>query len=134
MHANKNLIISYYDCFNKKDWNGLIDLLDDNIIHDRNQENRVIGKNAFHQFLLAMSECYDEKISDLAIFEHNTNNRFATEFTVDGSYIQTDINLPPATGQKYRLSAGAFFQVNHNKITRVTGYYNLNEWIGLIKA
>lgn len=133
MSKNKDLIINYYDYFNKKDWDALSDLLDENIIHDRNQENRVIGQKSFHEFLIAMGKCYDETISDLAIFEHSSNERFATEFTVDGSYIKTDINLPPATGQKYRLSAGAFFQVNNGKITRVTGYYNLNEWINLIK-
>jgi steroid delta-isomerase-like uncharacterized protein len=133
MHENRNLVTSYYDNFNKKDWDALSDLLDENVIHDRNQENRVIGKEAFKKFLLTMGECYDEQISNLTILQNTTGDRLASEFTVSGAYIKTDINLPPATGQKYTLAAGAFFEMKHNKITRITGYYNLNEWLNLIK-
>ena len=40
-----------------------------------------------------------------------------------------DQGLPPATGQSYRLPAGSFFAVRDGRISRVTTYYNLTEWI-----
>jgi len=53
----------------------------------------------------------------------------AAEFTVLGEYISTDEGLPPASGQTYRLNAGAFFVVRDGKVARVTNYYNLQDWL-----
>jgi len=55
--------------------------------------------------------------------------RAAAEFTVLGEYLSTDEGLPPASGQTYRLNAGAFFVIRDRKVARVTNYYNLQDWI-----
>jgi steroid delta-isomerase-like uncharacterized protein len=55
--------------------------------------------------------------------------RAAAEFDVLGTYIETDAGLPPASGQTYRLPAGAFFEVKDGLIARVTTYYNLAAWL-----
>jgi steroid delta-isomerase-like uncharacterized protein len=55
--------------------------------------------------------------------------RFAAEFTVVGKYLKADAGMPAAHGQMYRLPAGAFLMVEQGKITRVTTYYNLQEWL-----
>lgn len=49
-----------------------------------------------------------------------------------GVYHTTDEGLPEATGQTYVLAGGAFFDVQGDKITRVTNYYNLQEWIAQV--
>ena len=46
-----------------------------------------------------------------------------------GAYNNTDEGLPPASGQKYVLPAGTFFAIKDGKISRVTTYYNLTEWL-----
>jgi steroid delta-isomerase-like uncharacterized protein len=46
-----------------------------------------------------------------------------------GKYLKNDEGLPPATGQEYRLPAGAFFEIRDNKVARITNYYNLQDWI-----
>jgi hypothetical protein len=46
-------------------------------------------------------------------------------------YINHDAGFPKATGQKYCLPAG-FFEIADNKITRVTNYYNLEDWIAQV--
>ena len=53
----------------------------------------------------------------------------AAEFNVHGTYLQTDEGLPPANGQTYILPAGTFFAVKGGRITRVTTYYNLTDWL-----
>ena len=46
--------------------------------------------------------------------------------------IGASTGLPPAHGQKYRLPAGAFFEVRNGKVARVTNYYNLQDWIAQV--
>ena len=48
---------------------------------------------------------------------------------VNGTYLATDAGLPEARGQSYRLPAGSFFDLHGGKITRVTTYYNLADWV-----
>jgi steroid delta-isomerase-like uncharacterized protein len=50
-----------------------------------------------------------------------------------GEYLQTDEGLPPAKGQKYRLPAGAFFEIRDGKVARITNYYNLQDWIAQVE-
>ncbi len=50
--------------------------------------------------------------------------RAGAEFTVHGVYQANDEGLPPAHGQRYVLSGGAFFAVNQGKIARITNYNN----------
>ncbi len=45
------------------------------------------------------------------------------------AYISTDEGLPPAKGQTYRLRVGAFFEIKDKQISRITNYYNLQDWI-----
>ncbi|HRN84136.1 MAG TPA: isopropylmalate/homocitrate/citramalate synthase, partial [Hyphomicrobium sp.] len=54
------------------------------------------------------------------------------EFNVNGEYLNTDSELPPAQGQKYVLPAGTFFAIRDGKIARVTTYYNLTDWIAQV--
>jgi len=58
--------------------------------------------------------------------------RAAAEFVVLGEYIKTDEGLPAANGQKYKLPAGAFFEIRANKVARITNYYNLQDWIAQV--
>ena len=51
-----------------------------------------------------------------------------------GTYLATDDGLPAATGQTYRLPAGAFFTLRDGRIGRVTMYYNLTDWLRQVGA
>ena len=42
--------------------------------------------------------------------------------------------LPEARGQKYVLPGGAFFTLKGGRITRITTYYNLQDWIRQVSA
>ena len=61
------------------------------------------------------------------------DRRAAAEFTVHGEYLAADEGLPPARGQHYVLPAGAFLALDaEGRITRVTTYYNLADWIAQV--
>ena len=128
------LIENYYAAFNNGDMDTFLNLLTDDVIHDINQGKRDIGKEAFTQFMACMNSNYKEQLVDMVIMASTDGKRAAAEFIVLGEYLQTDEVLPEAQGQKYRLPAGAFFEIRDNKVARITNYYNLKDWIAQVRA
>ncbi|GAB4259399.1 MAG: ketosteroid isomerase-related protein [Methylomicrobium sp.] len=129
-----NLIQQYYDAFNAGDMDTFLNLLTDDVIHDINQGERQIGKEAFTQFMACMNNNYKEQLVYMVIMATADGQRAAAEFVVLGEYLKTDEGLPEAAGQKYRLPAGAFFEIRDNKVARVTNYYNLQNWIAQVSS
>jgi steroid delta-isomerase-like uncharacterized protein len=127
--ATEALIRAYYAAFESGDREAMLALLAEDVAHDVNQGPREVGKPAFRTFLGHMDRCYRESIRDLAVMVDATGAHAAAEFLVEGEYLATDSGLPPANGQRYRLPAGAFFAVAGGRITRVTTYYNLQDWL-----
>jgi steroid delta-isomerase-like uncharacterized protein len=128
----QNLIQKYYRAFNAGDMDTFLGLLTDDVIHDINQGERQVGKEAFRTFMERMNTNYKEQLVDMVIMSSNDGTRAAAEFVVLGEYLKTDEGLPPANGQTYRLPAGAFFDVRNGKVARITNYYNLQDWIAQV--
>ena len=132
--AALDLLTRYYTAFNAGDQPGMLALLTEDVAHDTNQGSRETGRARFAAFLKRMERCYNEKLVEIVLFADATGTRAAAEFMVLGTYLSTDEGLPEATGQSYRLPAGAFFTVEKGLISRVTMYYNLEEWLAAIAA
>lgn len=126
------LIRRYYDAFNRGNADGMLACISDDIIHDVNQGERRHGKDKFKAFLARMDAHYKETLEDVAVLVSKDGMRAAAEFNVVGNYLQTETGLPEATGQTYKLPAGTFFAIEDGKITRVTTYYNLTDWIAQV--
>lgn len=122
------LLARYYAAFNAGDWQGMLDCLSDDVVHDINQGGSQAGKAAFADFLAHMERCYRERLEGLVLMASDDGMRGAAEFIVHGEYLSTDDGLPEAAGQTYVLPAGAFFAFSGGKISRVTVYYNLADW------
>jgi steroid delta-isomerase-like uncharacterized protein len=129
---SKQLIESYYAAFNARDYTGMLALLSPDVVHDVNQSTREVGREAFAAFLQRMDESYREQLSDIVVLGDLSGRRFAAELMVHGEYLKADPGFPPARGQKYQLPAGAFFEIAHGKIKRVTTYYNLADWLAQV--
>ncbi len=129
-----SLIESYYARFNAGDLKGMLNLLDNEIRHDINQGESEHGLEAFRIFLDRMAENYKEHIQDIVIFASADGKRAACEYKVTGTYLKADPGLPPAQGQRYSIPGGAFFTIKNGKITRVTNYYNLQEWLDAVSV
>lgn len=126
------IVKKYYESFNRLDWNGMLDLVHDDIRHEPNQGEPRIGKALFTDFLKMMDESYEEQLTDMVFFTEPNDKRVAVEFVVNGIYKKGDEGFPEAHGQKYVLPAAAFLEVKDGKISRVTTYYNLQNWIKLV--
>jgi steroid delta-isomerase-like uncharacterized protein len=127
-----NLVENYYAAFNGSDMESFLNLLTDDVIHDINQGKREVGKEAFTQFMACMNFNYKEQLVNMVVMASADGLRAAAEFIVLGEYIKTDEGLPAANGQKYKLPAGAFFEIRDNKVSRITNYYNLQDWIAQV--
>ncbi|WAC62340.1 nuclear transport factor 2 family protein [Pseudoxanthomonas sp. SL93] len=123
------LILTYYAAFNRGDWHGMLALLADEVVHDLNQGARETGRDAFAAFLARMNASYREQLRDIVVLASPDGARAAAEYVVHGEYHSTDEGLPAASGQKYVLPGGAFFDLRDDRIARVTNYYNLQDWI-----
>lgn len=122
-------IEAYYDAFNRGDLDAMLATLHDDFVHHVNEGAERLGKAAFAEFCRHMSETYREELTAMVVFSNGDGTRGAAEFIVNGTYLKTDPGLPEAHGQTYVLPAGGFFSLKDGKITRVTTYYNLKDWI-----
>ncbi len=129
-----NLIQNYYSTFNAGDRVAFLALLTEDVAHDINQGGKELGKEAFRTFLARMDRCYREQVCDLVVFANEDGTRGAAELFIEGEYLATDDGLPPANGQRYRLPVGAFFELQNGRVSRVTNYYNLEEWLRQVGA
>ena len=128
----QQLIQQYYQTFNSGDREAMLAMLADDVVHEINEGAAEVGRDAFRAFLGRMDRCYKEQVEDLVVFTSDTPNRAAAEFYIRGQYIATDDGLPEATGQTYHLRIGAFFEITDGKISRVTNYYNLADWMRMV--
>lgn len=125
----KDVIARYFEAFNAGDAEGMLAELADDFAHHVNEGQVRRGKPAFAAFLDHMNRCYREKLTEMVIFVNGDGTRAAAEFVVNGTYLETDAGLPEARGQGYVLPAGSFFTLSGGKISRVTTYYNLADWL-----
>lgn len=123
---------AYLAAFNQGDTAAMLDLVSEDIAHHVNESGVRSGKESFAEFNAHMTRCYREKLEDIVVFGTADTTRAAAEFTVHGEYLATDAGLPEARGQTYKLPAGTFFTVTGGKISRVTTYYNLSNWIAQV--
>lgn len=130
----KTLITTYFDAFNAGQTDRMLDLLHDAFEHHVNEGKIRKGKDLFAEFNAHMTASYRENLTDLVIFANEAGDRAAAEFVVNGTYLKTDNGLPEARGQTYRLPAGSFFTIRDGKISRVTTYYNLADWVRQVSA
>lgn len=130
----KAVIEQYYANFNAANYEGMLGLLSEDVLHEPSQGDPRKGKALFRGFLQHMENCYKEEVLDPVIMVSADGTRAAAEFMLNGSYLKTDSDLPPARGQQYRLRVGAFFELADGRITRVSNHYNLQDWVRQISA
>lgn len=131
--TNTEIISAYFTAFNAGETTKMLSLLHPEVEHEINQGKTQIGLKVFSEFMDHMNECYKEELKDMTVFSSDTSNRVAAEYDVHGTYLKTDGSLPEAKKQNYIIRAGSFFEIQDNKIKRITTYYNLPKWIEMVK-
>lgn len=125
-------VLRYFDAFNRGDTDAMLAELSEDVAHHVNEGKVRTGRARFAEFCAHMSRCYREELTDMVIMTTPDGTRAAAEYIVSGTYVETDAGLPEARGQAYRLPAGSFFTLEDGRITRVTTYYNLADWVAQV--
>lgn len=128
------LLGRYYAAFNRGDSAAMLELLTDDVVHEPSQGAVREGKGAFAEFLDHMNRCYKESVINPVFLTSQDGQRAAAEFMLEGQYLETDSDLPPAICQTYHLRVGAFFELRDGLIARVSNHYNLADWLDQVKA
>lgn len=126
------IVLGFYNAFNRSDWAGMLSLLADNVVHDLNQGPREVGKPAFAAYLQRVSTSYREQLRDIVVMAAPDGHRAAAEYVAHGTYIADDVGMSPARGQQYVLPGGAFFAIRNDRIQRISNYFNEQEWISQV--
>lgn len=126
------MVLGYYNAFNRGDWAGMLALLGEGVVHDLNQGPREVGKPAFAAFLQRAETSYREQLRDIVVMAAPDGHRAAAEYVAHGEYIADAAGRAPARGQKYVLAGGAFFAIRDGHIQRISSYCNHQEWIAQV--
>jgi len=128
------IVARYFEAFNAGDIDAMLACLTEDVAHHVNEGQVRTGRDAFGEFCNHMTRCYDERLIDMVILTNPSGTRAAAEYVVNGTYLASDAGLPEARGQTYTLPAGSFFDLSEGRISRVTTYYNLADWIGHVST
>lgn len=129
MNTTASLIQKYYQAFNQQNIELMLQCLHPQVIHEINEGESQIGLQLFRQFLHRMNTHYSENLTDIKIMTDDTLKFATARFYVNGTYLQTDPGLPKARGQKYKIPALGYFEIEEGLIKKVSVFYNLKKWI-----
>ncbi|CAG0977642.1 MAG: cytosolic protein [Rhizobiaceae bacterium] len=121
----RELVGRFVAAFNAGDHEAMLALLSDDVAHDLADGRREIGRDPFRWFLGLQARHFRETWADVAVMAGEGGGRAAAEFTRRGTYLAAADGLPPASGQRYAVAAGLFFEVDDGLITRVSDYSSL---------
>lgn len=115
------LVLDFLAAFNRGDWAGMLELLDDGIVHDFDPGRRETGKVAFAAYLHARAE-NRKQLRDIVVMTSPDGARAAAEYMAHG---ECEAAAPSRVGvhrQRYALPGGTFFAVRDGLIARVGNY------------
>ena len=131
---SETLIRAFFTAFNLKDFDELLDLLSEDVIHDTPDGKREYGKAAYQAHLERINRTFSRSTDDLAVMLSDDGRRAAAEFTLIGTYLESAEGLPPAANQSFVLPGAMLFVVVEGEITRVTEYSNRNDLLRQLGA
>lgn len=123
------LVREYCDALNDGDIDKLLQLVTDDVVHDVNQGERRQGRDKLKAFHARMAHHYSDKLVDAAVMVARNGERAAAEYNIKGTYKETEQGLPPASQQTYGLPGGTFFAIRDGKISRISTYFNMTDWL-----
>lgn len=128
------LVLAYCTAFNRGDRPAMLALLTDDVARDLNRGARESGREAFTAFMQRMDACHSQQLREVVVMVSPDGARAAAEYLVHGTYHHSDEGMPPATGQRYVLPGGAFFEIRGDRIARVSNIYDLHDWIARLSV
>ncbi len=118
-------ITRYLDFCYAGDTETLLAMLADDVVFDSFLGDRVIGHDNYRMARADIVHMFSPECTDRVIMSAQDATRGSAEITLRGTYRVATSGLPPATGQRFSVSAGLFFEFDGPLISRITEYANL---------
>jgi steroid delta-isomerase-like uncharacterized protein len=126
--ATEALVARFFSSLAVRDIAGTMDCLSEDIIHDTPYGNREIGWEPFERYIIHRMRCYRTEYDGLVILSDPSGHRAAAEFVLRAEYIDDDERYgadgPSARGQKLTLQAGMFFEIEDDRIMRLSAAFD----------
>ena len=113
---SKAVVTAFLEAISVGDRDAALALAADDVIFDMPDGRRVIGRDDLRLALAQRASHFHETLADIAVM--TGDGRAAAEFTLKGAYIAAEPGLPNASGQRFSLQAGAFFEFDDGRISR----------------
>ncbi len=125
----ESLIKAYIDAANNNDSAAILAIMHEDVAFDMSQSKREIGLENLRFRLASIAAHFKERLADAVILSSDDGSHGAVEYTWRGTYVATLEGFPAANGQRFSMKAGIFFDVDDGKITRITSYRDMAEWL-----
>jgi steroid delta-isomerase-like uncharacterized protein len=122
------LLGEYFAALYIRDIDGLLDCVSEDVVLDINQGERVIGSAALRAYFFEQFYHFRESASDVRTLISESGYFASAEYAVSGTYLVTIDEWPAANNQAYQLRVGCFFEIDDERISRISPHYNLNKF------
>lgn len=120
----ERLIAQYFAAYNHADWDGMLALMSDDVVHDLNDCSRRVGLQAFTEQLNESKQSFLEVVSDVETEVPGNGERAIAAYTISGQYLATAPGMPAARGQRYRIEGKSIFDIRDGKISRIISEFD----------
>lgn len=122
------LITGFFNSLEVRDIAGALARVGEDVVHDTFYGEREIGWESFERYLIHRSRCYRTEYDALVVMSDPSGHRAAAEFVLKVQYLVDDDRLgpdaPQAADQQMAVAAGVFFEVDDERITRVSATFD----------
>lgn len=126
--ASQDLIERFLAALNGHDMDAALALLSLDVAFDTREGTREIGREKVHWYFGMFHRHFREQYENIAVMVAPGGVRAAAEVTINGKYLSGKEGFPEATGQRYQIPAGMFFEIDEGTISRVTTYVDMAAW------
>ncbi|WP_439604250.1 nuclear transport factor 2 family protein [Shinella sp.] len=107
----REAVEAFFRAFNAGDGSAMAALVTDDVAHDLGS-GQEIGRDALRSNLAQLRSAHAEEAGDVEIMINASGSRAAAEFTLRGT----------GGERAYSIAAGAFFDLDGGRVSRVTVY------------
>jgi steroid delta-isomerase-like uncharacterized protein len=127
--ATEATLLTFANVFNSGDHGAVIDLCQEDVIHDINGAQREIGTDKLKLHLATAKAHRADKLADVIVLSSPDGSHGALDCTLRGTYVASIDGLPKANGQRYALPAIFMFELDDGKISRFVTHFDMQEWL-----
>jgi steroid delta-isomerase-like uncharacterized protein len=129
-----DIVKKYYAAYNAGDAQAEAALMSESVLHESNQGKSTVGRKHYLEFSQSGKDSYKEKCTNIEYFTGANPENVLAESTVVGHYVKSVDGYPKAKNQRYQLRVVESFEVKNGQITRLSTFYNEQDWIRQISA